>query len=418
MNANQILERLKFLAYRLGKKEKFGIESTSKVYTLLNEPGKGIPKIHIGGTNGKGSVANKIAFALEASGYKTALFTSPHLFDLRERIQINHQMIELEKFYFIMEKTFKFLDEKKIDLNFFEVLFIAAMEHFCTEKVDFCIIEVGLGGKRDATNIILPILSIITSISLDHTEILGSTVEEIAQDKAGIIKSNIPILVGPNANFSKIYEIAKIKSAPIYKIEGFFEDFDKENTAIAAKALEIIDEKYPLKKQKIQKAIQKKPPARFQIIKREVLQKRFSLSPKVVVFDVAHNEDGLRNLFKMLKNKYKKQKFVTLFSISKSKSIDRCTEVIKENSQFIYLAKTDHGRLENPENIAASLKEWFYKEYVIASSIADAFLKMLEDYSLKEEVLVVCGSFFIMEPIFSLFEKNTNDLNITEMIRF
>lgn len=160
----------------------------------LGQVHKGFKSIHIGGTNGKGSSSHMLASVLQEAGYKTALYTSPHLKDFRERIRINGACIsEEEVISFVEENKSKFIE---LGLSFFEMTVAMAFQHFARHKVDIAIIEVGLGGRLDATNIIQPELAMITNISLDHTAMLGNSTVEIAREKAGIIKSNCPILIG------------------------------------------------------------------------------------------------------------------------------------------------------------------------------------------------------------------------------
>ena len=177
-----------------GKAYKPGLETTHKLDEHLGHPHQEFRTIHIAGTNGKGSCSHTIAAVLQAAGYKVGLFTSPHLIDFRERIRVNGKMIPQEYVIDFVERhrtTFEPLHP-----SFFELTSTMAFDYFRAEKVDFAIIEVGMGGRLDSTNIITPILSIITNISLDHTQFLGDTVEKIAFEKAGIIKPKIPALVG------------------------------------------------------------------------------------------------------------------------------------------------------------------------------------------------------------------------------
>lgn len=170
------------------------LHNTIVLCEQLGNPQNKFESIHIGGTNGKGSTSHMLSAILQEAGYKTGLYTSPHLIDFRERIRINGQMISKEFVVAFTEKTKTIVDE--ISPSFFEVTVAMAFSYFAENTVDIAIIEVGLGGRLDSTNIITPQLSIITNISLDHTNILGNTVEEIALEKAGIIKAHVPLIVG------------------------------------------------------------------------------------------------------------------------------------------------------------------------------------------------------------------------------
>jgi dihydrofolate synthase/folylpolyglutamate synthase len=182
----------------------------------LNFPQKQFKSIHIAGTNGKGSVSHMLASVLQTAGYKTGLYTSPHLKDFRERIKINGEMITEYEVVDFVEKNKNIIDI--IKPSFFEMTVAMAFEYFAEKKVDIAVIEVGLGGRLDSTNIITPMLSVITNISLDHTQLLGDTIEEIAREKAGIIKANIPVVIGETHPESETVfrTISRVKNADIY----------------------------------------------------------------------------------------------------------------------------------------------------------------------------------------------------------
>ena len=170
------------------------LHNTIKLCESLGQPQNKFKSIHIGGTNGKGSTSHMLAAVLQEAGYKTGLYTSPHLIDFRERIRINGEMIN-ESYVVEFTEEIKPLIEE-INPSFFEVTVAMAFSYFAQNSVDIAIIEVGLGGRLDSTNVITPELSIITNISLDHTNLLGNTVAEIAMEKAGIIKPKVPVIIG------------------------------------------------------------------------------------------------------------------------------------------------------------------------------------------------------------------------------
>ncbi|MEJ5994243.1 folylpolyglutamate synthase/dihydrofolate synthase family protein [Pedobacter sp. Du54] len=170
------------------------LHNTLTLCAALDNPQHKFKSIHVAGTNGKGSTSHMLAAILQKAGYKTGLYTSPHLKDFRERIRINGKMISKAAVTRFVKEQRKLIHE--VEPSFFEVTVAMAFDFFAKEKVDIAIIEVGLGGRLDSTNIIIPELSVITNISLDHTNILGNTLQEIAHEKAGIIKKNIPVVVG------------------------------------------------------------------------------------------------------------------------------------------------------------------------------------------------------------------------------
>lgn len=173
---------------------KADLDNTYAICKLLNNPENKFKSVHIAGTNGKGSTSHMIASILQSAGLKVGLYTSPHLKDFRERIKINGELIPEQNVIQFIEK-YK-ADFEEIKPSFFEMTVGLAFDHFSKEKVDIAVIEVGLGGRLDSTNVITPLVSVITNISLDHTALLGNTIEKIAMEKAGIIKSNVPIVIG------------------------------------------------------------------------------------------------------------------------------------------------------------------------------------------------------------------------------
>ena len=181
----------------------------------LGNPHKAYKTIHVAGTNGKGSVSHLLAAILRQSGYKVGLYTSPHLVDFRERIRVNGQKIPKEYVIDFVERHRSFFET--LDPSFFELTSSMAFDYFRAEKVDYAVIEVGMGGRLDSTNIITPILSIITNISLDHTQFLGDTVEKIAFEKAGIIKKDVPALVGEidRHSVAQVFADAAVKAGTL-----------------------------------------------------------------------------------------------------------------------------------------------------------------------------------------------------------
>lgn len=202
-----------------------GLENTLELDRLFKHPHRSFKSIHIGGTNGKGSTSHMIASILQAQGYKTGLYTSPHLVDFRERMRINGKMIP-------REEVMKFIEnwrskDSDIKPSFFELTMMMAFDWFARERVDYAVIEVGMGGRLDSTNIITPILSVITNISYDHTQFLGDTLEKIAYEKAGIIKNGIPVVVGEASGSVKEVFIRKAdseESPAIFAEEHFNEN--------------------------------------------------------------------------------------------------------------------------------------------------------------------------------------------------
>ena len=176
-----------------------GLGTSVALDDLFGNPHRKYPTVHIAGTNGKGSTAHTLAAVLQSAGYKVGLYTSPHLFDFRERIRVNGEKISHEAVVSFVERWFeksRIAPYNVLSPSFFELTSTMAFEYFADENVDVAIIETGLGGRLDSTNIIMPVLSVITNISLDHTSLLGNTIREIAYEKAGIIKHGVPVVIG------------------------------------------------------------------------------------------------------------------------------------------------------------------------------------------------------------------------------
>ena len=220
-NSTPVFEHVGASAY------KPGLQTTEILDAHYGHPHKNFKTIHIAGTNGKGSVSHSLASILQEAGYKVGLYTSPHLIDFRERIRVNGIPVS-EEYVIRFVEDFKLLNSKRIhplSPSFFELTTALAFKYFAEEKIDIAVIEVGLGGRLDCTNIITPILSVITNISFDHTQFLGNTLAQIASEKAGIIKHQVPVVIGETTKETRpVFENkAKEMDAPIF----FAEEIDK-----------------------------------------------------------------------------------------------------------------------------------------------------------------------------------------------
>lgn len=382
----------------LQSNRKLNLDEMIKLDGFFDFPSKKFKTIHIAGTNGKGSVTTKIACALCSSGYKTGLYTSPHISSFNERIKINGKKISAKKLEKYFAEVYRKAKENLINPNFFEIMTIVAFRFFAEKKVDFAVIETGLGGRLDATNIITPLLSVITSISFDHTYILGNTLEKIAFEKAGIIKPNVPVLVGPEADFASIRKKAKESGSLLIKSKKIERAFDAQNSEIAKDALFFLKEKFSVKEEAIKTGVTKRPECRFELYfkKNKFFQKKNF--PKALILDVAHNPDGLKNLFAAAKGKFPLDKFRVVLGISKNKDIKTCIEEILKYSSHVHLID-GHERLISKED----LFEMFPKNDTLKVLYKLSFAKELKRAIMlaqkKNEVLIVCGSFFIMQPI-------------------
>ena len=321
----------------------------------IGNPQNDFPSIHIAGTNGKGSVAYKIAESLTLAGYRVGLFTSPHLFTYRERIQINGELITEEEVVEGLEKLFKIAKTPR----FFEMTTLLAFDYFSKKEVDIAIVEAGLGGRLDATNIVRPILSIITSIDFDHTEILGETLDEIATEKAGIIKKDVPVVIGQNATLEPILE----KADTLYIARA-------GNIAIAREALKHI----PFASEK--GGLRKRPPCRYE-------------RDGDLIFDVAHNPAAFTYLFDRLKRDFPGKKIHLLLGLSRNREMEGTIALIRRHVDRIVLIPVDHPRLIPTEELKDQIPEAAILSPLVAYAEAKA----------AGALTLVSGSCYIMSTI-------------------
>ena len=232
---------------------KADIQPTINMMAALGNPERKFKSIHVGGTNGKGSVSHFLASILQEAGYKVGLYTSPHLVDFRERIRINGEMIPQEEV--VRFHTSFLVEHSSLNLSFFEMTVGLAFDYFARQKVDVAVVEVGMGGRLDSTNVINPLLSVITNIGLDHTQFLGDTLEKIAAEKAGIIKQGVPLVVGETQpeTATVFLRVAEEHRAPItfadqhYVVDDISRytteltgEYQKKNIATVLEAVEVM----------------------------------------------------------------------------------------------------------------------------------------------------------------------------------
>ena len=372
-------------SFSKGRERKRSLSCMETLCNVYNQPQNSFKTIHIAGTNGKGSVSTKIAAALTKGGYRTGLYTSPHISSFRERIQINGQMISKEEIVSLFSDVKKKINDLDLHITFFEITTLLAFLYFRNRGVDVAVIETGLGGRLDATNVISPLLSVITSIGYDHLDLLGPTLEEISREKAGIIKKDVPIVIGPNVSYSFIKKMADVQFSSLYQntIQG--KDYDIENQETAPLALKLLQSSFPLSKKSIEEGLKEKPLCRFEKHVRE----------KVIILDVAHNPQGFERLLERLCDQYPSHHYRFIIGFSKGKDISECAAIIQSKASAVHLVTSCHPCLENTKKIQtafSSTKTHLYIEESIELGIQHA----LQASSIIPEVVVVAGSFFIM----------------------
>ena len=366
-----------------------------KACKILNNPQKKIKTIHIAGTNGKGSTAHMLASILQEAGYKTGLYTSPHLKDFRERIKINGEIIDKKYIISFIKKNQ--LEFEKINMSFFEFTVAMAFNYFTESKVDIAIIETGLGGRLDSTNIINPELSIITNIGLDHTNLLGNTIEKIAFEKAGIIKKNTPIIIGRKQDKTKeiFKSIAKEKNAKLYyndnpknittDVKG---DYQNENIGTAIKAIEVLN--WNISNEQINKGINN-------ILKNTGLEGRWqklSENP-LTICDVGHNEDGIKNILRQIeKTKFNKLHFI--FGSVNDKVLTNVFKLLPKKAKYYFCAAKIDRALQT--NILKQRAEEFNLYGDEFSSVNQAYINAKENAS-KDDLIFIGGSTFIVAEV-------------------
>ncbi|WET48064.1 bifunctional folylpolyglutamate synthase/dihydrofolate synthase [Chryseobacterium indologenes] len=384
------------------KAYKPGLDNITKLCAYFGNPQEKIKCIHIGGTNGKGSSSNMLASVLQESGYKVGLYNSPHLIDFTERIKVNGKNCNKE-FVFGFIQRLKRIPED-IKPSFFEFTTIMAFEYFYQQQVDYAIIEVGLGGRLDSTNIITPLVSAITNVQLDHQNILGDTIEEIAGEKAGIIKKNIPIISGDENEAVKaiIREKAIKEDAPFIDATLLHTDltsdlkgnYQQKNLRVV---LAIIEE---LRKLHIHITDMDVEHGLLNVHQNTGFIGRwfeFSKEP-LIICDTGHNQAGLEYVFSQL-NSIDRHKHVILGFVN-DKKIDEVMNLLPENSEF-YFAKPSINRGRHPKDYENLLQEAkiFYK---IFNSVQEAYLSAKERCT-NEEMIFIGGSNFVVGDF---LEKN------------
>jgi dihydrofolate synthase/folylpolyglutamate synthase len=288
---------------RVGKAAyKKDLTNTLALCSALDNPQNKFKSIHIAGTNGKGSTAHMLAAIYQNNGYKTGLYTSPHLVDFRERIKIDGKLCS-EEFVVDFVQRIKPLIQS-IQPSFFEITVAMAFLYFAEQQVDIAIIETGLGGRLDSTNVIKPLCSIITSIGFDHMDMLGDTLEKIAGEKAGIIKEETPVVIGklPKEAVTVMETKARAKKAPIFFREDYPTDVELKgihqqwNAQVAVKAVEVLQDALPTETLKTKAALRT-------ITSLTGLEGRWQLlnEDPIVICDVAHNEEGVKLIAESLK---------------------------------------------------------------------------------------------------------------------
>lgn len=417
-NVCQYLEKMPKFQTMGEKAARFDLEHFQRVCQAMGAPQDDFPSIHVAGTNGKGSTCQILASVYRQGGYKTGLYTSPHLLDFKERFQVNGQQISDEELLTFFQQQEGII--KSFRLTYFELSTAIAFWWFSRKKVDLALIEVGLGGRLDATNVIRPVLSIITNISLDHTRILGNTIEEIAREKAGIIKKQTPVVIGnvkPEAR-NEIEKIAHTLESAVWDINDLDPQWvdgecrltvDKAeirlqtdlvhpvqafNIAVSWITVFVAQKQFPVKEESFLQGLKKvrknyKNPGRFE-----------KLHPRLQwYFDGAHNPEAVNAMIRMVSTLKPVNEAVLILAIMRDK-INESVMIEFQKFKKIYYYELGSERAATLGHI----KQWLPDVYAFTGEKyqREHFLKELES-----ELVIFAGSFYFYPTVREWLQSST-----------
>ena len=414
-------------------KARFKLERMQALVASLGNPQQAYPSIHIAGTKGKGSVSVLCASALHEAGYTVGLYTSPHLSDYAERIQVNGEFIPHADIVEMVEDIKPYVNDIP-ELTTFEITTALAFRYFLKRKIDAAVIEVGLGGRLDATNVVIPLVSVITSISYDHTYVLGNTLTQIAGEKAGIIKPGVPVVVSPQDEEARlvIEKVAQEHSSPLVQVgrdmlfEGISHSIEGQtfrvwspgekqessvklsipllgqhqvvNAVTAYTALNLFHEKgYVVSVAGIKRGFSEAFwPGRFEIIQK---------SPPVVL-DCAHNRDSALKLRLTLEEYYQGRSVILVFGALEDKDVEGMFAELMPVVKALILVKSFHPRSIETARLLAIAQPFGHTVHVV-DHIPDAMEKALHMVGENMAVLVT-GSISVVAEARKYWEKKTN----------
>lgn len=403
-----------------------GLERVEEFCRLLGNPHNDYHTIHIAGTNGKGSTSHMLASVLQQAGYRVGLFTSPHLKDFRERVRVDGEMISEQEVVGFVERNMP--EIKRLGLSFFEITAAMAFEHFALQDVEVAVIETGLGGRLDATNIITPLVSVITNIGLDHTDLLGSTLQAVAAEKAGIIKRGVPVVLGERSEeYNDIFvKRAEELNAPLYFAQqqcrvleqGVADDMQRfvlqrdrdcakfdvkldlmgeyqyNNLITASAALDVLDKLTPLtiSRRAYLESLQSVSRSTSLAGRWQVL----SAEPYMVC-DTGHNAHGIKYVAKQLQGLAERySKLYCVVGFAKEKSLDEVLPLLPAEAYYIF-TQASSPRALPAVSLAEQAAEFGLKGEVVAS-VADA-IALAQEKATAKDAIFIGGSNFIVGEI-------------------
>lgn len=382
-----------------------GLENTLRLMAHVGNPHEQLRAIHVAGTNGKGSTSHLIAAALQASGYKVGLFTSPHLVSLTERIRINGQPIAETEVADFIEQNKDFLD--KLQPSFFETMTAMAFAYFVREKVDIAVVEVGLGGRLDSTNVITPILSVITNIGLDHTEFLGNTLTQIAREKAGIIKPHIPVVIGEshpqtmNVFIAKAQECGseiyfadqceylrrtRLRVAPDCELHGIYQEHNLQTAFVALRTIRI---PYSAIREGFAKVCSMTGlRGRWETLREQPL----------TICDTGHNSHGIQYVARQLKELTNPQLWI-VFGMVNDKDTDVVMRLLPQGEKYHYIfTRPNTQRARSAQEMLA-----LWGKEGIAIEDPAAAIRYAQAHATAEDAIFIGGSNYLVSDALSLY---------------
>lgn len=374
---------------------KEGLDNILRLDGIFGHPHHAYKTIHIAGTNGKGSVSHTLAAILQSAGYKTGLYTSPHLKDFSERLRVNGKPVDKHFVSRFVEKAKPYIEE--IKPSFFEITTIMAFEWFRRQKVDVAVIETGLGGRLDSTNIIRPVLSVITNVSMDHVKLLGNTIEKIAAEKAGIIKEGIPVVVGeadettrpiyeaksPNIIFAEDFEYPDVD----YELKGYCQ---AKNKRTIQAALEVLRLEFDLNREAVENGF-------AHVVELTGLQGRWQKlgDNPAIIADTGHNEGAIKYISEQLID-YDCDTLRIVFGMVNDKDVSTVLSLMPKHAVYYFTAAGIERALpaEDLKNIAQAYG-LSGKSY---ATVKEAYTAAKKDAS-AQDLIFVGGSNFVVAEI-------------------
>ena len=392
------------------------LDRMRQTLALFNHPENQFPSLHIAGTNGKGSTAALLHNILQQAGYRTALYTSPHLESFTERIRIGHEEIAQTEVVSLADEIWQRTAEANVPLTFFEFITVMAFIYFARNRVDVAVVEVGLGGRLDATNVVSPLVSVITTIAKDHEAYLGPDELSIAREKGGIIKPRIPVICGKVSEpvTEVLQEVARLRESPAYFLGTSFSFLLKNerlfdyigikqnlsglalalrgrhqlaNASLALAALELVNEHFPVPQAALRYGLETvRWPGRLEVISERPL----------VILDGAHNPEGVRALADALIELRQGRKIKLLFATMADKEWQLMLEMLAKLADEMIFTRVSMERSADPELLAKNIPVPIPSRVIQDSQTA---LAALLDRAQPDDILVVAGSLYLLGEV-------------------